>query len=116
MIYFNEKLKYTIYSSFVFLFIFSLFFHKYEIFERYSFIKSSELIFSILFSLYLLFDIKKLLKNLNKDDLVFLSWPILNLLQFFFNQNNLIGVISSTYVFFLYLIFKNLFFDLGKIK
>lgn len=116
MISFDEKLKHRIYCFLSFLYILSLFFHKYAIIEKYSFIKSSEFIFVILLIVYLALDTKKIIKNFDKFDLVFFSWPILNIFQFFFYQNNLIGVISSSYVFFLYLIFKNLFFDLGKKK
>tara|TARA_B100000767_G_scaffold272986_1_gene301974 strand:- start:9397 stop:10620 length:1224 start_codon:yes stop_codon:yes gene_type:complete len=111
-LYFKKK----IYSFFSFFFIFTIFFHKIEIFNTYTFIKISEIIFVILFIFYVSLDNYKIKKNLSKIDLIFFLWPLLNIFQFLYNSSNLLGALSSTYVFFIYLIFKNLLIDLGKDK
>ena len=96
--------------------IFFIFFHKYHIFEKFSYIKISELIFLILFFFYTIFDSKKILNRIDKIDLLFLTWPTLNLFQFFFKSDNYYGFLSSVYVFSIYLIFKNLLLDFGQNK
>ena len=114
MINLDPRSKNKIYSILSFLFIISLFFHKFVILKNFSFLKVSEFIFIFLFLIYFIFDLKKIKENLDKIDLLFCSWPILNFIQYILNPNNLLGFLSSIYVFFIYLIFKNLFFDLGK--
>ena len=116
MISIGPSLKNFFYSFFCFSFIFTIFFHKIEIFNIFSFIKISEIFFFFLFILYFTFDGRKLKKNFSKIDLIFFLWPLLNIFQYFINPSNLLGAFSSIYLFFIYLIFKNLFFDLGKDK
>ena len=116
MISIGPSIKNFFYSFFCFSFIFTIFFHKIEIFNNFSFIKISEIFFFFLFILYFTFDGRKLKKNFSKIDLIFFLWPLLNIFQYFINPSNLLGAFSSIYLFFIYLIFKNLFFDLGKDK
>ena len=80
------KLKEKIYSVLSFLFIISIFFHKFQLFDKFVYIKISELIFPILFIVYVIFDGKKLFKQFDKIDVVVLFWPVLNILQFYLTQ------------------------------
>ena len=116
MINLDQIFKLKIYSFFSFLFLFSIFIHKFIIFKNFPFIKISELIFIPFFVIYLFLDYKKIIRNFSTTDLLFFSWPVLNILQFFFNSSNLYGALSSIYVFGIYILFKNLFLDIGTKK
>ena len=112
----SEKLKLRVYSFFTLLYIFTIFIHNIKIFKNLSSIKFSEVIFLIFFLLYFFFNYRKIITTITKNDLIFFLWPLLNFIQFLYNPHNLYGVISSIYVFTIYLLFKNLFLDLGQKK
>ena len=116
MLNLDQNFKLRIYSFFSFLFLFTIFIHNIVIFKNFNFIKISELVFIPFFIIYLLFDYKKIITNFSNIDLILFSWPILNFVQYFFNSDNLYGVLSSIYIFGIYILFKNIFLDLGTKK
>ena len=116
MIKININYKNNIYYIFSFLFIFSVFFHNISPIKEFNYFKVSEIISIILIFCYFLFDYQNLIKNFSRIDLLFLLWPLLNIIEYIINKNTLIGVLGSTYVFLIYYIFKNIFKELDTKK
>ena len=110
-----DSIQLTILKISSLIYIISLNFHQYQIFNISTKIefKITE-IFFILFTIAFLLNLKNLkFNNFNLFDYIILIFPIISIIQiiYFQNKESLIGFFVSSYLFLIYFFFKTLFLN-----
>lgn len=110
MYWLNNKSYSNILNSLFFLFLLSLF-AQFKVLDFYGLIiQISEIIFIILFPLFIIFNYKKIYRNFSNFDFCLFLWTILNLSVFFLQDTesrNLSGILFSAYCYSIYIFGKN---------
>ena len=111
----SNSIQLTILKISSLIYIISLSFHQYQIFNISTKIefKITE-IFFILFTIAFLLNLKNLkFNNFKLYDYIILSFPIISLIHliYFQNEDSIVGFFAATYLFLIYIFFKTLFLN-----